>query len=377
MFTIYYSNNIDILLNLIKIQIKKYPLKKILEQELIICENYKNFSELIKIKFSNILGIYGNINFINFNKFIWNIFKIIIPNLSKNDFLYKKKIVWLIFLLIPELLSTIEFKNFRKNFKYKIKDTKYLFQLSEKISDLYDHYQKHKPELLLMWEKNKIEPLLKNKHQIWQAKLWQTLLIYYKNILHRKLWHYGKLYDFYQKNKKYKNFKYDFLPERVFILDIQNIPLIYLKLLKKLEKYIEIHILLYIPSKYYWDNSFYYKKNQKINFNKLLFLWGNYILDNINKLVDLSSRYIETFIKYNNVSLLNYIKNDCLYVKENNINFKKKKKIHYLDKSIQINICEDFYTEIKLLYNNILYTFKKNQNYFLHDIIVISPKLKL
>ncbi|QJC35460.1 hypothetical protein GJT97_02020 [Enterobacteriaceae endosymbiont of Donacia proxima] len=377
MFTIYYSNNIDILLNLIKIQIKKYPLKKILEPELIIYENYENFSELIKIKFSNILGIYGNINFINFDTFLWNIFKKIIPNLDENDFLYKKNIVWLIFLLIPELISTVEFQNFKKSFKFKIKDTKYLFQLSEKISDLYNYYQKYKPELLLMWEKNKLEPLLKNKHQIWQAKLWQTLLIYYKNILHKKLWHYGKLYNFYQKYKKYKKFKYDFLPERIFILDIQNIPLIYLKLLKKLEKYIEIHIFLCTPSKEYWDNFLYSKNNQKINFNKLLFLWGNYTLNNINKLIDLSSRYIETFIKYNNVSLLNYIKNDFLYIQEKKINLKKKKKINYLDKSIQISVCEDFYTEIKLLYNNILYTLKKNQNYFLHDIIVISPKLKL
>ncbi|QJC34684.1 hypothetical protein GJT95_02045 [Enterobacteriaceae endosymbiont of Donacia crassipes] len=375
MFAIYYSNNIDILLNLIKIQVKKYPLKKVLEPELILYENYENFSELIKIKFSNILGIYGNINFINFEKFIWNIFKTIIPNLDKGDFLYKGNIVWLIFLLIPELISTIEFKNFRKNFKFKIQDTKYLFQLSEQISHLYDHYQKYKPELLLMWTKNKIEPLLKNKHQIWQAKLWKTLLIYYKNILHKELWHYGKLYDFYQKNKKSKQFRYDLLPQRIFILDIQSIPLIYLKLLKKLEKYMEIHILLCTPSKHYWDNFIYNQNNKKINFNKLLFLWGNYTLNNINKLVDLPSRCIKTFIKYNNISLLNHIKNDFLYIKENNINLKKK--INYLDKSIQINICEDFYTEITLLYNNIIYTLKKNQNYFLHDIIVISPKLKL
>ncbi|QJC36271.1 hypothetical protein GJT99_02030 [Enterobacteriaceae endosymbiont of Donacia cincticornis] len=375
MFTIYYSNNIDVLLNLIKTQIKKYPLKKILEPELIFCEKYKNFSELIKIKFSNILGIYGNINFINFDKFIWDIFKTIIPDLNKDDFLYKKNIVWLIFLLIPKLISTKEFKNFRENFKFKIKDVKYLFQLSEEISKLYDYYQKHKPELLLIWTKNKIDPLLNNKHQIWQAKLWKTLLSYYKNILHKKLWHYGKLYDYYQKYKKYKKFKYNLLPQRIFILDIQNIPLIYLKLLKKLEKYIEIHILLCNPSKDYWDNFFYNKKNQKINFNKLLFLWGNYTLNNINKLVDLSARYVETFIKYDNTILLNHIKNDFLYIQKNNINFKKK--INYLDKSIQINVCEDFYTEITLLYNNIIYTLKKNQNYFLHDIIIVSPKLKL
>ncbi|QJC35871.1 exodeoxyribonuclease V subunit gamma [Enterobacteriaceae endosymbiont of Donacia sparganii] len=379
MFTIYYSNKIDILLNLIKIQIKKFPLKNPLTSEIILYDNYKNFSKLIKINFSNILGIYGNINFISLDKFIWNIFIKIIPNIYKDDFLYKENITWLISLLIPDLIYSTEFTNFTKYFSYKIKDFNYLFQLSTQISNLYNHYQKYKPELLLLWEQNKVLLSLKNKHQTWQAKLWKTLLTYYKNILNKKLWYYGKLYNFYQKYKKYKIFKYDLLPERIFILDIQNIPLIHLKLLKKLEKYIEIHILVCSPSKYYWDNTLKYKNfdNQNINFNTLLFSWGNYHLNNFNKLINLPSRIIETFIENDKTSLLNNIKNDILYIHENNLRFKNKKKINYLDKSIQINICEDFYTEIKLLRNNILFTLKNNQNYFLHDIIVICPNLEI
>ncbi|QJC33868.1 hypothetical protein GJT93_02050 [Enterobacteriaceae endosymbiont of Donacia provostii] len=376
MFTIYYSNNIDILLNLIKIQISKYPLKGVLEPEIILYENSQFFYELIKVKFSNILGIYGNINFTHFDQFIWKIFKLIIPDINQDDFLYKNNIIWLICLLIPKLIYTSEFNDFRKKFKFKIKDIKYLFILSKKISNLYYKYQKHRPELLLLWEKNKIDPLLKNKHQIWESKLWKTLLVYYKNNLNKKLWNYGKLYNFYQKYKKYKKFKYYNLPQRIFILNIEYIPLIYLKLLKIISKYIEIHILLLNPSKYYWNNFIYNQNDKNINFNKLLFSWGNYTLNNINKLVNLSSRYIQTYIEYKNKNLLNYIKNDILYVKESNIDFRKK-NINYIDKSIQINICEDYYTEIILLYNNILYTLKKNQNYFLHDIIVISPKLEI
>ncbi|QJC37909.1 hypothetical protein GJU03_02040 [Enterobacteriaceae endosymbiont of Donacia bicoloricornis] len=375
MFTHYYSNDINILINIIKIQIKKKPLKNPLTPEIIVFDKHKNFSKLIKINFSKILGIYSNIKFISFDKFIWDIFIKIIPNISKDNILYKDNIVWVILLLLPKLISTKEFINFKKNFGSKIKDFNYLFQISTQISNLYYDYQKNKPELLFLWEKKKFFSSINKEHQIWQSKLWRTLLKYYKNILGRKLWYYGELFYFYEKNKKNVLFKYNLIPERIFLLDIQNIPLIYLNLLKKIEKYIEIHILTCTPSKYYWGNTSKSNKKKNTNFNTLLFSWGNYCLNNINKLINISSRYIEAFIENKNVNLLNKIKNDILYFNENNLKYKKK--INYLDKSIQINICEDFYTEIKLLYNNILYTLKKNQNYFLHDIIVISPNLEL
>ncbi|QJC38732.1 hypothetical protein GJU05_02070 [Enterobacteriaceae endosymbiont of Donacia fulgens] len=378
MFTNYYSNNINILLNIIKIQIKKNPLKNPLNPEIILYDKHKNFSKLIKINFSKILGIYSNIKFITFDKFIWNTFIKIVPNISKNNILYKENIVWLILLLIPTLISTKEFINFKKKFGSKIKNFNYLFQISTQISNLYNDYQKYKPELLFLWEKKKFFLTINNEHQIWQAKLWRTLLKYYKNTLDKKLWHYGKLFYFYEKYKKNILFKYNLIPERIFILDIQNIPLIHLNLLKKIEKYIEIHILICNPSKYYWGNISkytYINKKKNVNFNTLLFSWGNYCLNNINKLINLSSRYIETFIENKNLSLLDNIKNDILYLNENNLKYKKK--INYLDKSIQINICEDLYTETELLYNNILYTLKNNQDYFLHDIIVLSPNLKL
>ncbi|QJC37500.1 hypothetical protein GJU02_02050 [Enterobacteriaceae endosymbiont of Donacia thalassina] len=378
MFTTYYSNNINILLNIIKIQVKKKPLKNPLTPEIVLFDQYKNFSKLIEIHFSKIFQIYGNICFTSLDKFIWTIFIKIIPSISKDKILSKENIVWLILLLIPKLISTKEFINFKKNFGSKIKNFNYLFQLSTQISNLYDNYQKYKPELLFLWEKKKFYMSLDNEHQIWQAKLWRTLLQYYKNILGKKLWYYGELYNFYQKHKKDIILKNNTLPERIFILDIQNIPLIYLNLLKKIEKYMEIHILICSPSKYYWGNlkkNTNLKNKKNINFNSLLFSWGNYYLNNINKLINLSSRYIESFVENDRLNLLNNIKNDILFLNENN--FKFKKKIHYLDKSIQINICEDLYTETKLLYNNILYTLKKNKHYFLHDIIVISPNLKL
>ncbi|QJC32650.1 exodeoxyribonuclease V subunit gamma [Enterobacteriaceae endosymbiont of Donacia dentata] len=386
MLTTYNSNNIDILLNLVKIQILKQPLINPLKSEIIICNNI-NFSKLMKINFSNILGIYGNINFFSFDTFIWNLFKKIIPNIDKDDFLCKENIIWKIALIIPKLIYTSEFTYFKKNFFYKIKDLNYLFNLSIQIENLYDKYQKYQPEWLLLWEHNKIISSLTDKHQIWQAKLWKELLIYYKNKLNKTLWNYGKLYKFYKKYKKNNNFKYNFLPERIFIFDIQNIPLIYLKLLKEIEKYIEIHIFIYSPSKYYWENISNYKYNENINiknenyfYNKLLYSWGNYHLNNINKLINFPARIIEVFIKNNATNLLNNIKNDILYSHENQINYKnnqKKKEINYVDKSIQIYICEDFYTEVKLLYDNIMYNLKKNKHYFLHDIVVVSPNLKL
>ncbi|QJC31830.1 hypothetical protein GJT88_02120 [Enterobacteriaceae endosymbiont of Donacia tomentosa] len=383
MFTIYNSNNIDILLNLIKIQITKKPLTNPLEPEIIIYNN-NHYAQLMKINFSNILGIYANINFISFEEFIRNLFIKIIPDIYQDDFLYRESIIWKIMYIIPKLISNIDFINFKKYFSHNIKNINFLFQISDQIYHLYDKYQKYKPELLLFWEKNKMIPSLNNEHQIWQTVLWQNLIKYNKKKLGKQLWHYGKLYNFYQKNDKYKKFRYHLIPERIFILDIQNIPPIFLKLLRKIEKYMEIHLLMFTPCKYYWgnlENNNFNKKNQNYLFyNSLLLSWGKYHLNNINKLINIPSRTIESFVKNDPSSLLNNIKNDILYLNNNlkKSNTKKyKKKINISDNSIAINICENIKVEVSILYNNILKILENNPKYLLHDIIVLSPNLEL
>ncbi|QJC30143.1 hypothetical protein GJT84_02250 [Enterobacteriaceae endosymbiont of Plateumaris sericea] len=368
MFTIYHSNNLNILLNLIKYNILKNPLQNPLKTEIIILPN-TTFIPYLKIFFSKIFGIHANINYIKPEIFIWNLFVKIIPKIKKGNIFNKKIIIWQLMNIIPELIILPEFKHFHKYIN-NIKNIKCLFQLSIQIANLYDEYQKYRPEWLFLWENNEIISL-KSQDQIWQAKLWKQLIIYNKITLNKPLWYFSKLYNYYIKNKK--KIKYSILPERIFILDTQNIPLIYFQLLEQVTEYIEIHILVNNPCIHYWDNI---QLNKNYNFNNsLLFSWGKYGLNNINKLINLQSRVIESFMMIKSKNLLKNIQKDILLLKENFFSRNKKKKINNIDNSIQINIFSDAKQEIEFLSINIIKLIN-SKKYFLHDIIVISPNLK-
>ncbi|QJC29257.1 exodeoxyribonuclease V subunit gamma [Enterobacteriaceae endosymbiont of Plateumaris rustica] len=370
MFTIYRSNNLDILLNLIKYNIIKKPLNNPLQTEIIILPN-STFIPYLKIYFSKIMGIHTNISYINPEKFIWNLFIKIIPQIKKGNIFNKKMITWQLMNIIPKTVVLPEFKNFHK-YLNNINNTNYLYEISIQIANLYDEYQKYRPEWLYLWEKDKISFFPNNKDQIWQAKLWKQIIIYNKIILGKKLWYLSRLYNFFI-NKK-KKIKYSVLPERIFILETQNIPLIYLQLLEKLTKYIEIHILIKNPCIHYWDNI---QINNNYNFyNSLLFSWGNYGINNINKLINVSSRMIESFVKIKSLNLLNNIKKDISLLKENFLLKNNKKKINMSDDSIQINVFTDLKQEIEFLSFNIIKLIN-NKNYYLHEIIVISPNINI
>ncbi|QJC28812.1 hypothetical protein GJT81_02235 [Enterobacteriaceae endosymbiont of Plateumaris consimilis] len=371
MFTTYHSNDLDILLNLIKYNILKNPLNNPLQTEIIILSDL-TLIPYLKINLSKIIGIHANINYINPEKFIWDLFIKIIPKITKENIFNKKMIIWQLMNIIPEIIVLPEFKNFKK-YLSNIKNTNYLFQISIHIANLYDEYQKYRPKWLFLWEKNTEIFLTNDKDHIWQAKLWKKLIRYNEIILGKQLWYLSKLYNYIINIKNIKKIKYSVLPERIFILETQNIPLIYLQLLEKLTDYIEIHILIKNPCIHYWDN-IQINKNDKFN-NSLLFSWGNYGLNNINKLINLQSRMIESFVKIKSTNLLNNIQKDILLLQNNSL-LKNKKKINITDDSIQVNIFTDAKQEIEFLSINIIKLINNN-NYYLHDIIVISPNLEI
>ncbi|QJC28368.1 exodeoxyribonuclease V subunit gamma [Enterobacteriaceae endosymbiont of Plateumaris braccata] len=371
MFTIYRSNDLDILLNLIKYNILENPLKNPLRTEIIILSDL-TLIPYLKINLSKIIGIHANINYINPERFIWDLFIKIIPKISKENIFNKKMIIWQLMSIIPKIIILPEFKNFKK-YLNDIKNINYLFQISIQIANLYDEYQKYRPKWLFLWENDQKIFLFNDKDQIWQAKLWKKLIIYNKIILGKQLWYLSKLYNYIIHIQNKKTIKYSILPERIFILETQNIPLIYLQLLEKLTKYIEIHILIKNPCIHYWDNI---QTNKNDNFNNsLLFSWGNYGLNNINKLINLQSRMIESFVKIKPTNLLNNIQTDILLLQDHSL-LKNKKKINVSDDSIQINTFVDLKQEIEFLSINIIKLIN-NKNYFLHDIIVVSPNLDI
>ncbi|MFI4853104.1 MAG: exodeoxyribonuclease V subunit gamma [Candidatus Makana argininalis] len=412
MYIIYHSNNTDMLKIIVSllISVKKKNVDP-LKPEIIVVKN-KNISEWLKIKLSEQLGIYSNIKFITISKFIWTMISNLLPNIKYKYIQNNSIMTWKIMSLIPNIINN----------KYFLKIKLYLnnndivkkFKFSRSLSYIFKQYLIYRPDWLKSWINGKLVNGL-SEEQIWQSFLWRKLI-------HNKL-NYNELilqnYDnfhYFEKIIKNKYLKKKKLPNRAFIFGISSIPPMYIKLLELLGHYMDIHNMIINPCKNYWgdieylnlfekiinkyikenNNIISVKKKKKNIFkqnidkfklgNYFLSSWGKkckeyiYLISNLNRIIE-----INAFIKPNNTNILNLIKKDILFLKKYSFDDKKniyknkilKRMIKKKDFSISINSCINFFKEIEILYEKILFLMSQDHKLKPQDIIVMAPNINI
>lgn len=381
MINIYQSNKVNVLINFI-LKIKQ---KNPFEKNIIIIQN-KDIIEWIQIKIAKKIGISANFSFQYPMEFLINLF----CNEKKNPLNTKKnltetQISWFILKIILNSLKEKELKTLKQYIGKKNKIEK-INQLSEHISKLFKKYLKYKPEWINIWEENKIIKTLDDNQQ-WQKKIWIYLI---KEIKKNKL---NKFFipKILKKIKKKSNLKKIFykkkLPQKIIIYGINYLPVFYFKIINKIQKYIDVHIIhlnLLKNSKLNYKKKVVQKKNNyEINIKKELF--KKIIKKNIFSLSKLKkiNKKISLFENFKQHSLLNNIQQDILDLEKNNfekkipINSLNKKKINKYDTSLTFHSCHTKQIEIEVLYDYLLDLFKKNKKITPKDIVVMAPNINI
>lgn len=411
MFTVYHSNQLDLLKTLTTALIAGKPLPNPFEREIILVQSH-GMAQWLQIELATELGIAANIEFPLPASFIWQMFQQVLPGIPKESAFSKDAMTWKLMWLLPSMLQQSEFAALSR-YLSDDDDLRKCHQLAGRIADLFDQYLVYRPEWLRSWEQQELVEGL-NEAQIWQAPLWRALTEY-THALQQPGWHRANLYQRFIDTLNHPDFSPDKLPSRVFICGISALPPVYLQALQALGQHIDIHLMFTNPCRYYWgdiqdyaflaklqarkrhkinnqqnialfrhpeqaDSLFDERGNQQLS-NPLLASWGKLGRDNLYLLAQLDKmQEVDAFVDIEQERLLHRIQRDILQLDDralvinspnSPLNSQDKQLLDPSDRSIGIHVCHSAQREVEVLYDRLLAMLDDDPTLTLRDIIVM------
>lgn len=408
MFTVYYSNQIaqhkDLLIEILKNDPNPDPFS----QETVLVQSL-GMAQWLQMQITEQIGIVGNIQFPYPTSFLWQQYRLLFPELPTENIFERNSLIWRLMRLIPDYLSQAEFsplKHYLMPQESEIEQLK-LYQLASKIADLFDQYLVYRPQWLVYWENNQLEPVLTEIQQSisfkakdiadiqlnmqWQSILWNALVSDIKSQTSEIIFntsHRAYLQQrYFEKLENLTELEKRKLPKRIFVFGISSLPQTQLAVLKKLSEHCYIHLFFTNPSESYWANDREDKTLEKLALkqqlstqeledlfdhqgNPLLTTWGKQGKEFLNLLTENELQSIDLFVHSEQENLLSQIKRAIL-ISENRSEFEFNLK----DNSIQIHSCHNKMREVEVLHNQLLKLFEQNPDLSPKDIIVMSADI--
>lgn len=284
---------------------------------------------------------------------------------------------WKIHALLPSLARRRELEPVR-NYLEGDEGLK-AFQLSEKISRLFDQYLVYRPEMLLRWERDPAE-------KDWQAVIWREL-VGKKGAMHLAA------VDGLLGPRMEKPPAGAALPERVSLFGVSSLPPLFLRVFLGLTRHCEVNFFLLQPSMEYFGHDLppglRAKRERKPaadsseTGNSLLSSLGRLNRDFTELRLELDERagFIideqpEQFVEATGDSMLAVIQDDILHARSRGNAECPKKRAIVDDRSIQIHSCHSPMREIEVLYDQLLDLFQRDPSLKPRDIIVMAPDIE-
>ncbi|AJR07604.1 exodeoxyribonuclease V subunit gamma [Photobacterium gaetbulicola] len=416
MFTVYHSNQLDLLKSLLVELIRLDPLDNPFEQEQILVQS-PGMSQWLKLELAKSQGIAANIEFPLPATFIWNMFTKVLSDVPERSAFNKEAMTWKLLQVLPAQLSRPEFAplaNYLCDDANQVKS----YQLAEKIADIFDQYLVYRPEWIQSWESDTIDPELVEEHP-WQPLLWQALYDH-TLALGQSPYHRANLYDhFIETLEGYLQSGSPLpagLPKRLFVFGISALPPRYLDALAALGKHIDVHLMFTNPCRHYWgdvrDRKFLArlaaKQRQQLQWcadhsehgavisplkgdidanvvdethegavsNTLLASLGKLGRDNLYLLSEMEAYEVEAFVDIAPDSLLHAVQADILNL-EDRINDEITESSHHKlaiaadDRSLSVHACHSPMREVEVLHDNLLAMLADTPDLSPRDIVVM------
>lgn len=409
MFTVYHSNQLDLLKSLLAWQIENQPLRDPFQSEVVLVQS-PGMAQWLQIELAEQFGIAANIHFPLPASFIWDMFVRVLPGIPEESAFNKPAMNWKLMSILPQMLVRDEFAMLR-HYLADDKDQRKLFQLASRVADLFDQYLVYRPEWLNSWEKGQMLPGLAEAQQ-WQAPLWAGLVDYTRE-LGQPGWHRANLYARFIAWLENSEQRPANLPDRVFICGISALPPVYLQALQMLGKHIDIHLLFTNPCRHYWgdiqDYAFLAKLQsrrrrhynsqmesplfrqtdasglfnasgeQELS-NPLLASWGKLGRDNLSLLANMECQEIDAFVDIEPLNLLKTLQHDLLEMEDHAAiglrpdeweTSRNKRRLDPTDRSVSLHLCHSPQREVEVLQDRLLEMMAKDPELSPRDVIVM------
>jgi len=414
-FTVYHSNKVDTLKILLVHLIKSAPLDNPFEKEQILVQS-PGMSQWLKMALADELGIAANIEFPLPATFIWDMFTYVLPDVPKRSAFNKEAMTWKLMEILPEQLTRKEFSPLNQYLKDDSDQSK-LYQLAEKIADIFDGYLVYRPDWIEAWENGERVDEIGDEHP-WQPVLWKALYDYTVNDQQQSHYHRANLYQKFIEAVVAGRVPLDKLPKRLFIFGISSLPPRYTDALKALGEHIDVHLMFTNPCQHYWgdirDRKYLARveaqrrkqlaldgqsiaitgetsplkgalesnviddelhTDQAVG-NSLLASMGKLGRDNLYLLAQSDNEEHELFIDVPRDNLLRQLQADVLHLEEHQNEHQLETSSHkpviaHDDRSLTLHACHSPMREVEVLHDELLAMFDRDPELKPRDVIVM------
>ncbi|MCO4204948.1 exodeoxyribonuclease V subunit gamma [Aeromonas taiwanensis] len=411
MFTLYHSNQLDLLKELLVSRIRQAPLSHPFEREQILVQS-PGMAQWLKLELARAFGIAANIDFPLPASFIWEMFTRVLADVPRQSPYNKGSMSWQLMTILPALLDRPAFAPLAAYLgsgddadpaqdPAKAPEQVRLWQLCQKVADLFDQYLVYRPDWIARWEQGEglvgtgSQELAGVSGQDWQPELWRELVAR-TLALAPSGYHRANLYEEFIHELERTAELPGMLPQRVFVFGISALPPRYVEALLALgsRDEVEVHLFVTNPCRYYWgdllDRKTLARLENKLKpgtdldtlqgpANPLLASMGKLGRDYLHQLMELEVPQIEAFVDIDDTSLLHAIQKDVLELAERGAgefeldSSQHKSPIDASDGSLQIHACHGPMRELEVLHDRLLALFEQDSTLTPKDVVVMMP----
>ncbi|MFZ7217258.1 exodeoxyribonuclease V subunit gamma [Avibacterium avium] len=424
MLTVYYSNLLETQKEILLHLMKTMPLDDPLQSEIILVQS-PGMAQWLQWQIAEKQGISANLQFPMPATFIWQLYRDNLFNVTQQNQFAKEQIVWRLMRLIPQYLAQPAFAPLRDYLNSAPQSAQQkLYQLAEKVADLFDQYLVYRPDWISAWEKNADSSIAQQiaaqksedkqqladqitRHIEWQGILWRALVaeIQQQNGS-EEVWHRAHLHQqFLQLLSEEAPLK---LLKRIFVFGISALPKVYLEILNGISEFCDVHLFFTNPCREYWgdivDKQYWQKLQQRSRTvqqsqqanplfshqqiarleqelyertaeqemlqvgNPLLSSWGKQGRDFLYLLTDLQANEINAYVELAEDSLLHQIQQRILTLTPTGI-----EPLHFApqDPSFSIHACYSAMREVEALQDYLLHLFNQDPSLTPKDVVVM------
>ncbi|MBW1829896.1 MAG: exodeoxyribonuclease V subunit gamma, partial [Deltaproteobacteria bacterium] len=348
-----------------------------LDKEIVVIQS-RGMERWISMELARRHGICANIGFPFPNTFVHEVMRKALPGHKEQAPFDPDIMAWRIMKLLPSLITMPGFESLLTYLEDKEGGLK-LFQLSERIADLFDQYLLFRPEMMLNWEQGEKDH--------WQAVLWRELVAGHETQHRAAL---GRAFIELLKNP---SSQLEGLPERVAVFGISTLPRFHLQVFAAIARFIQVNLFLMNPCMEYWGDipsaweikkaidrestqSFSAEDLHLENVNSLLASMGKLGRDFFDLINEFDCEDIQCFDEPGESNLLTCIQSDILNLRKRDQGTGAKKTVFGNDTSIQIHSCHSPMREVEILQDRLLEMFESDPDLTPNDILVMTPDIE-
>lgn len=399
MFTLYHSNQLDLLKELLVSRIRQSPLDHPFDREQILVQS-PGMAQWLKLELAKAFGIAANIDFPLPASFIWEMFTRVLADVPRQSPYNKGAMSWQLMTILPALLGRPAFAPlaaYLGGSDGEAPEQVRLWQLCQKVADLFDQYLVYRPDWIARWEQGEglgLE-LAGVSGQDWQPELWRELVAR-TLALSPSGYHRANLYEEFIHELARSAELPGKLPRRVFVFGISALPPRYVEALLALgsRAEVEVHLFVTNPCRYYWGDLLDRKTLARLEnrlkpgtdletlqgpANPLLASMGKLGRDYLHQLMELEVPQIDAFVDIDDTSLLRAIQKDVLELAERGAGefsldvSHHKSPVSLDDGSLQIHACHGPMRELEVLHDRLLALFELDPTLTPKDVVVMMP----